>query len=178
MGIITLEEVEKLKLYKEVEQEYRTKRHEMQHHILQKMEGTFVYGIGFDDIERLDVEDDSVESYFNVGKLYFRKEDLMRDRKDIYNAFMNAEYTDGQINPFLTDNNLICISIRIGLYCASTLPKVYVYLDFGAWTEIALTFTVSYCDDAPLIESCDTPCSSDKIEEYICWFYEHDVFKL
>lgn len=189
MSIITLGEIEKLKLYKEVEQEYRTKRREMQHNILQKMEGTFVYGIGFDNIERLDVEDDSVESYFNVGKLYFRKEDLMRDWEDIYNVFMDAEYIDDQINPFLTDSDLICISIKIKLYCVSTLPMVYVCLGFETLGEFTLMFTVNYSDeydDAKLVETDNKPrmikssttCSSDKIEEYICWFYEHDVFKL
>lgn len=178
MSIITLEEVEKLKLYKEVEQEYRNKRREMQHHILQKMEGTFVCGIGFENIERLDVEDDCVESCFNVGRLHFRKEDLMRDQEDIYNAFMNS---DDQFNSFLVDGDLICISIKIKLYCASTLPKVYVSFEFDTLTGLVFSFTVNYsdeCDDVQFIGTCDKLCSSNKIEEFIFWFYEHDVFKL
>lgn len=178
MSIITLGEVEKLKLYRDIEQEYRAKRRDMQHHILQKMEGRFVYGIGFDDIERLDVDDDSVESYFNVGKLYFRKEDLMRDQEDIYNAFIDV---DDQTNQFLIDSDLICISIKIKLYCASTLPRVYVYFEFDTLTGLVFSFTVNYsdeCDDVQFIGVRDKLCSSDKIEEFIFWFYEHDVFKL
>ncbi len=180
MSIITLGEVEKLKLYRDIEQEYRAKRRDMQHHILQKMEGTFVYGIGFDNIERLDVEDDCVESSFDLGKKYYNKNDFMKDHNDLYELFMCAEYADGAVNPFLSDGNLIEISVKIKLYfySATAGPQVHVYLGFDNVGELLLKFTI--CEDSQNKSETETfdTCSEEHVEDFIKWFCEHDVFKL
>ena len=178
MIITTPEDIERIKIYSNIVDEYNSKIREIKHAIITRLESAFVYGIGFDNIERLDVEDDCVESYFNVGKLYFRKEDLMRDQEDIYNAFMNS---DDQFNSFLVDGDLICISVKIKLCCESTLPKVYVNFEFDTLVGLVFSFTVNYsdkCDEVQFIGTCDKLCSSDKIKDFIFWFYEHDVFKL
>lgn len=176
MSIISLEEIVKLKIYDKIERQYRCASRDIRHDVLTRMEDSFIYGI-FDDIERVDVDDPCVESSFNLGKKYYNKNDFMKDQGDIYELFMDAEYDDGVVNPFLLDGDLIGISVKIELYFYSVIPgpQVYVYLDFDNVGELVLKFTIG--EDSQNNSETNTfdICGEEHIKEFIKWFYEHDV---
>ena len=176
MSIISLKEIEKLKIYDEIERQYRCAIRDIRHDVLTRMEGAFIYGI-FDDIERLDVEDDCVESSFDLGKKYYNKNDFMKDHVDIYELFMDAEYDDGAVNPFLLDGDLIGISVKIKLYfySATTEPQVHVYLGFDNVGELVLKFTIDEDSQNKFEVEAFDKCSEEHVKEFIEWLYEHDV---
>ena len=62
MIITTPEDIERIKIYSNIVDEYNSKIREIKHSIITRLESAFVYGIGFDNIERLDVEDDCIET--------------------------------------------------------------------------------------------------------------------
>ena len=177
MSIISLKEIEKLKIYDEIERQYRCAARDIRHDVLDRMEQAFIYGIGFDDIERMDVDDPCIESSFDLGKKHYNKNDFMKDHDYIYELFMNAEYDDGVVNPFLLDGDLIGISVKIKLYFHSVItgPRVYVYLDFDNVGELVLEFTI--CEDSQNKSETETSdkCSEEHVKEFIEWLYEHDV---
>lgn len=176
MSIISLKEIEKLKIYEEIERRYRCSARDIRHDVLTRIEDAFVYGI-FNDIERVDVDDPCVESSFDLGKKYYNKNDFIKDHNDIYELFMNAEYDEGAVNPFLLDGDLIGISVKIKLYfySATTGPQVHVYLGFDNVGELVLKFTIDENgQNESETETFDT-CSEEHVKEFIEWFYEHDV---
>lgn len=177
MSIISLKEIEKLKIYDEIERQYRCAARDIRHDVLTRMEDAFVYGI-FNDIERVAyIEDPCVESSFDLGKKYYNKNDFMKDHNDLYELFMGAEYAEGVVNPFLSDGNLIEISVKIKLYfySAAVGPQVHVYLGFDNVGELLLKFTI--CEDSQNkseTETSDT-CSEEHVKEFLKWLHEHDV---
>lgn len=183
MSIISLKEIEKLKIYDEIERKYRCAARDIRHDVLTRMEDAFIYGI-FDDIERVAyIDDPYVESSFDLGKKYYNKNDFMKDQEGIYELFMNAEYNDGVVNPFLVDGNLIEISVKIKLYfhSATTGPQVHVYLGFDNIGEIVLKFTINEDgQNKSETETSDTSytCSEEHVKKFLKWFHTHDVFKL
>ena len=176
MSIISLEEIEKLKIYDEIARKYRCAARDIRHDVLTRMENIFIYGI-FDDIERMVVDDPYMESSFDLGKRYYNKNDFIKDHNGIYELFMNAEYDDGYVNPFLLDGELIGISVKIKLYphLAITGPRVHVYLDFDNVGELVLEFTI--CEDNQNKSKTKTSyvCSEEDAKEFVKWFYEHDA---
>lgn len=176
MSIISLEEIVKLKIYDKIERQYRCASRDIRHDVLTRMEDAFIYGI-FNDIERVDVDDPCVESSFDLGKKYYNKNDFMKDQSDIYELFMDAEYDDGVVNPFLLDGDLIGISVKIKLYFYSAIPgpQVYVYLDFDNVGELVLKFTIGEDSQNESETATFDICGEEHIKEFIKWFYEHDV---
>lgn len=180
MSIISLKEIERLKIYDEIERRYRCASRDIRHDVLTRMEDAFIYGI-FDDIERVGyIDDPYVESSFDLGKKYYDKNDFIKDHGDIYELFMNAEYEDGAVNPFLLDRDLIGISVKIKLYFYSTIPgpQVHVYLGFDNVGEIVLKFTID--EDGQNKSETGTSdtsytCSEEHVKEFLKWLHEHDV---
>lgn len=177
MSIISLEEIEKLKIYDKIERQYRCASRDIRHDVLTRMEDAFVYGI-FNDIERVaHIGDPCVESSFDLGKKYYNKNDFIKDQSAIYELLMNAEYDDGVVNPFLIDGDLIEISVKIKLYfySATTGPQVHVYLGFDNVGELVLKFTIDENgQNQSETETFDT-CSEEHVKEFIRWLHEHDV---
>lgn len=176
MSIISLEEIERLKIYDKIERQYRCASRDIRHDVLTRMEDAFVYGI-FNDIERVDVDDPCVESSFDLGKKYYSKNDFMKDHSGIYELFMNAEYEDGAVNPFLLDGNFIEISVKIKLYfySATTGPQVHVYLGFDNVGELVLKFTINEDGQNKYETETSDTCSEEHVKEFLKWLYEHDV---
>lgn len=177
MSIISLKEIEKLKIYDEIERQYRCAARDIRHDVLTRMEDAFVYGI-FNDIERVAyIDDPCVESSFDLGKKYYNKNDFMKDQEYIYELFMNAEYEDGVVNPFLLDGDFIEISVKIKLYfySATTGPQVHVYLGFDNVGELVLKFTINEDNQNKSGEEASDTCSEEHVKEFMKWLHEHDV---
>ena len=182
MIIATPEDMERIKVYDNIVQEYNSKIREIKHGVITRLESAFVYGIGFDDVKQLDVEDLSCESAVSLGKMFYNKHKFMSEQKDICEILNDAEYADGCSNPLQTDDNFVEVEIRVRIHFYGITPRIYVYLDFGKSIEMKFEFILreyminKFKTDKP--GYIDKTCTLDDAINFMTWFYENDAFKL
>ena len=183
MVITTPEEMERIKVYSNIVDEYNSKIREIKHAVITGLESAFVYGVGFDDIEQMHMKiDREYESNLNLGEFQYSKKKFVNDRNDICGMLNGANYPQGFSNPLLTDDAVISITIRVRIYFDGSTPRVYVYLDFGKSAELMVNFiykeysTNEFRTNLPSAN--DETCTLDDAIKFMEWFYENDAFKL
>lgn len=182
MIITTPEDLERIKVYSNIVDEYNSKIRAIKHAIITRLESAFVYGIGFDNVEQLAVEDLSCESAVSLGKMFYNKHKFMNEQKDICEILNDAEYAEGCSNPLQTDDDIIEVEIRVRIHFYGIIPRIYVYLDFGKSIEMKFEFMIreyminKFKTDKP--GYIDKTCTLDDAIKFMTWFYENEVFKL
>ena len=182
MIITTPEDMERIKVYRNIVDEYNSKIRAIKHAVITRLESAFVYGIGFDDIEQVYTKNDSeYESNLNLGEFQYNKKKFVNERNDICEMLNGAKYPQGFSNPLLTDDAIISITIRIRIHFDGCTPRVYVYLDFGKSAELMVNFiskeysTNEFRTNLPSAD--DETCTLDDSIKFMKWFYENDAFK-
>ena len=183
MIITTPEDIERIKIYSNIVDEYNSKIREMKHAVITRLESAFVYGIGFDDIEQMYTKHgNEYESNLNLGEIQYDKKRFIEEQSGICEMLNDIDYPQGSSNPLLSNNSLITISIRVRIYFASSEPRVYVFLDFGKSAELVIIFiskeysTNEFRTNLPSAD--DETCTLDDAIKFMKWFYENDAFKL
>ncbi len=183
MIIIKPEDIERIKVYSNIVDEYNSKISEIKHAVITRLESAFVYDIGFDDIEQMHTKIDSeYESNLNLGEFQYSKKKFVNDRNDICGMLNGANYPQGFSNPILTDDAVISITIRVRIRFDGCVPRVYVYLDFGKSAELMLNFiskeysTNEFRTNLPSEK--DATYTIDDAIKFMKWFYENDSLKL
>jgi hypothetical protein len=183
MIITTPEDMERIKLYSYIVEEYNSKLCEMKHAVITRLESAFVYGNGFDDVKQVHTKHDrEYEFNLNLGEFQYRKKKFVNERNDICEMLNGANYPQGFSNPLLTDDEIISITIRVRIHFDGCTPRVYVYLDFGKSAELMINFiskeysTNEFRTNLP--NANDGTCNLDDAIKFMRWFYENDAFKL
>ena len=183
MIITTPEDMERIKVYSNIVDEYNSKIRAIKHAVITRLESAFAYGIGFDDIEQVYTKNDSeYESTLNLGEFKYSKKKFANERNDICEMLNGANYPQGFSNPLLTDDALISVTIRVRIHFDGCTQRVYVYLDFGKSAELMVNFiskeysTNEFRTNLPGAN--DETCSLDDAIKFMEWFYENDAFKL
>lgn len=183
MIITTPEDIERIKVYSNIVDEYKSKIREIKHGVITRLESAFAYGIGFDDIEQVYTKNDSeYESNLSLGEFQYSKKKFVDERNDICKMVNGAKYPQGFSNPLLTDDVVISITIRVRIYFDGCTPRVYVYLDFVKSAELMINFiskeysTNEFRTNLPSAN--DATCTLDDAIKFMEWFYENDAFKL
>lgn len=183
MIIATPADIERIRLYSDIVDEYKSKIREIKHGTITRLESAFVYGIGFDDIEPVYTKNDrEYESNLNLGEFQYSKKKFIKERNDICEMLNGADYPQGFSNPLLTGDSIISITIRVRIHFDGCTPRVYVYFDFGKSAELMVNFiskeysTNEFRTNLP--NANDETCNLDDAIKFMTWFYENDAFKL
>ena len=183
MIIATPEDIERIKVYDNIVDGYKSKIREIKHAVITRLESAFVYGIGFDDVEPMYTKNDSeYESTLNLGEFQYSKKKFIKERNDICEMLDGVDYPQGFSNPLLTEDAIISIAIRVRIYFDGNTPRVYVYFDFGKSAELMINFiykdysTNEFRTNLPSAN--DATCSLDDAINFMTWFYENEAFKM
>ena len=183
MIITTPEDIERIKVYNSIVNEYKSKIREIKHGVITRLESAFVYGIGFDDVEPVYTKNDSeYESNLKLGEFQYSKKKFIKERNDICETLNSFIYAEGCSNPLQTDDDIIEVEIRVRIYFDGCTPRVYVYLDFGKSAELMVNFiskeysTNEFRTNLPSAD--DETCTLDDAIKFMEWFYENDAFEL